>query len=350
MEIPPAILRLLQKMGVNTTRLQWKMYQRQKQREIAKEQGTRLPSRVHWLNYPHKFCWKCNALNDRDDKKCHKCGARLPSRNVYLVMRSLGVFVPQSDAPVTFGFMFIAITVYALTMAMSGGGLFGGIDYRATAVLGSYYPLYNTFVLADHPLVKEFYKEVLDGVREPFNFPQWRILASALLHGGILHIGFNMFCLFQIGPLLESNLRPTRFLVLVTLTELGGSAATYAWYIYLHDNPYMSTVGASGFLFGLIGFGIAYFRSGSSVAQQYRRSLIQWALYAGVFGLIIGANNAAHAGGFIVGYLIGMLPVAGPTGRALDRFYPPAAIVSAILWGITIVCMIASAVVNLGGD
>lgn len=337
---------VLKALGVNTTRLQWRLFNWEKKRALKKEQGTRLPSRVHWLNYPHKFCWKCNALNSREDKRCHECGARLPSRALYLVMRSLGLFVPRTGTPVSFALIGICVVVYALTAAMSGGGLFSGPSPQVTAIFGSYFPAF-TFYLTSHPEVAAIYKSW--ELAEPFGFPQWRILAFALVHGGLMHIGFNMFCLFQIGPMLESNLRPYRFLVLCTLTQIGAAAATYGWVSYTGNSIYYSTVGASGILFGLIGFGIAFFRTGGGAADQYRRSLIQWAIYAFVFGLIMGANNAAHAGGFVAGYLLGMLPVSGPAARSLERFWVGGAATSAVLWAITVITMIASVVVNVSG-
>ena len=66
------------------------------------------------------------------------------------------------------------------------------------------------------------------------------------------------------------------------------------------------SAGASGAIFGLIGFAIPYFRrQGSARARDIQTFMVRWALYAFFFGLIVRADNFAHAGGFAAGFLLG---------------------------------------------
>jgi rhomboid protease GluP len=87
---------------------------------------------------------------------------------------------------------------------------------------------------------------------------------------------------------------------LFLLSGLGGSAASYL----LHAR--VVSAGASGAIFGLIGFAVAYFRrEGSARGRDIRAFMVRWALYAFVFGLLVRADNFAHAGGFGAGFLLG---------------------------------------------
>ena len=76
----------------------------------------------------------------------------------------------------------------------------------------------------------------------------WRLFTSAFLHGSFIHIAFNMYVLFFLGPTLERILGHARFTVLYLLAALGGSVASY-WFSDLGT----VSVGASGAIFGLMG-------------------------------------------------------------------------------------------------
>ena len=51
----------------------------------------------------------------------------------------------------------------------------------------------------------------------------WRLLTSCFLHFGIIHIGFNMYVLFQIGPFIERAFGRARYLLIYFFAGLGGS-------------------------------------------------------------------------------------------------------------------------------
>ena len=75
----------------------------------------------------------------------------------------------------------------------------------------------------------------------------WRLLTAAFLHGGIIHLGFNMLMLWWIGAPLEEAMGHGRFLLLYVVSGLAGSAGA------LLLSPNAITVGASGAVFGLLG-------------------------------------------------------------------------------------------------
>ena len=168
----------------------------------------------------------------------------------------------------------------------------------------------------------------------------WRYLAFGLSHMGIIHIGFNCFALMQVGPIVEAQTGKARMLVLITVTQLTSAFATQFWYLNVRHDVQALTLGASGWLFGLIGFGIAYFWSVGGQARMYRDVLVRWAIYALVFGFFIGANNAAHIGGLVGGLVLGFLPLGDTRQtRSIGYVWTAAAYVSIVLWCLAIVQM-----------
>lgn len=130
----------------------------------------------------------------------------------------------------------------------------------------------------------------------------WRCISYAFTHAGIIHLGFNMVVLIQVGQPVERELGKNLFLALYVFSALTATLAGLIWH------PMTPVVGASGSLFGLIGFSIVFFhRIGNSLALQQRNFMLQWAVFAFVFGLIVGADNAGHLGGALGGALIGLI-------------------------------------------
>ncbi len=132
----------------------------------------------------------------------------------------------------------------------------------------------------------------------------WRLLSAAFLHGGFLHIAFNMYALYWLGPQLENLLGHARFLVLYLLSALGGNVASY----YFSDIQTVS-VGASGAIFGLLTATIVIGRElRSDVSQLTILLAINVAL--GFFSSAI--DWRAHLGGALVGAAIAYLNARGP--------------------------------------
>ncbi|WP_072905278.1 rhomboid family intramembrane serine protease [Malonomonas rubra] len=145
----------------------------------------------------------------------------------------------------------------------------------------------------------------------------WRCISYAYMHGGIIHLGFNMVVLYQIGPLIESEVGWQRFFVIYTIT------AIFATLAGLIIHPRVVVVGASGALFGIFGFAVSYYhRVGGSIGIQRRNFLFQWIVIALVFGFVIGADNAAHIGGLVSGAAFGwLIPTTIRSQRKTDSFF-----------------------------
>ena len=92
----------------------------------------------------------------------------------------------------------------------------------------------------------------------------WTVLTGAFLHGGIMHILFNMLSLYWVGRAIEPVLGRWRFLTLYLVSALGGSAFIIAWCLIQPSEIFVSTVGASGAVFGLFGAVFVLQRLGGS--------------------------------------------------------------------------------------
>jgi membrane associated rhomboid family serine protease len=142
------------------------------------------------------------------------------------------------------------------------------------------------------------------------------MLTSAFLHFGILHIGFNMWVLWQLGALVERLTGNIGFLVLYLLSALGGSLASLLW------NPLVISAGASGAVFGVCGglLGFIVLRGDSiplGILKQLRGSMLSFLGYNLVFGLMVsGIDIACHLGGLISGFVCGLM-LSQPLGPAM---------------------------------
>jgi len=166
----------------------------------------------------------------------------------------------------------------------------------------------------------------------------WRCITYAYTHAGLIHIGFNMMVLYQVGPLLEREIGPSGFISLYTITALAATGLGYFWH------PMTVVIGASGALFGMIGFSITYFhRIGGHQALAQRDFMIRWAIFAFIFGFLVGADNAAHLGGAVSGAVFGLVyPIALRTRRTLAPLTNTLAAVSLIATVASLVFLVLS--------
>ena len=150
----------------------------------------------------------------------------------------------------------------------------------------------------------------------------WRLLASCFVHAGLLHILFNMWCLWSLGMLVERFLGRGTYLTAYLLAGLGGAVASVWWH------PLVVGVGASGAIFGMAGVMVTLLRSGrlalpAEFLKRHSKSLVTFIGYNLFFGFVSPhIDNSAHLGGLATGLLLGaMLPAAdaeeGRTRRML---------------------------------
>ncbi|MGA8272743.1 MAG: rhomboid family intramembrane serine protease [Candidatus Sulfotelmatobacter sp.] len=135
----------------------------------------------------------------------------------------------------------------------------------------------------------------------------WRLLTCVFVHGGLLHIAFNMWCLWDLGALSESLYGRWTYGALYLLCGLGASLGSIVW------NPQVMSVGASGAIFGLAGALIAAFKLGEFSVPRTAlsgplRSLMVFVVFNLAFGAVSGVtDNAAHVGGLVTGLILGAI-------------------------------------------
>ena len=134
----------------------------------------------------------------------------------------------------------------------------------------------------------------------------WRLLTSAFLHGSFLHVAFNMYVLFVLGPPLERILGHLRFLVLYVTAALGGSVVSYAF-----SDVRTVSVGASGAIFGLMG---ALIVAGRRLRADIRQVVVLLAVNVVIGFIAPGIDWRAHLGGLVVGAASAAVLVWTPPG------------------------------------
>jgi membrane associated rhomboid family serine protease len=235
-------------------------------------------------------CASCGSLVGVNDDKCYNCGRRNPGLWGFgPVLRRFG-----NDFGFTTVIVYGCVALFALSLlltVLSGGNLFSGslfsllgpnrFAYEALGASGAY------------PVFVEGH--------------WWTLLSAGWLHGGALHILFNLMWVRQLGPAVEDIYGGARMVVLYTISSATGFLLTsflgaFAAIPFFSGAGY--TLGASAPIFGLLGALVYYGRRGGS--SIVRSQAMSYAVTMFVFGLIMpGIDNAAHLGGFLGGYLAG---------------------------------------------
>ncbi len=233
------------------------------------------------------ICASCGVLVGVNDGSCYNCGRRNPGLWGYgRALRRLG-----NDL----GFVSIVtggtIILYVLSLVLSRDGI---------QVMLS--PSTQMLVLLG-----------ASGAGPVFQADRWwTVLTAGWLHGGVMHIFFNVLWIRQLAPEIANLYGAGRMIIIYTVSSVIGFTLSSVAGLYLLDFPIpflrgaYITVGASAPIFGLLGALVYYGRrTGSS---HIGAAGLQYALLMGVFGLIFpGVDNYAHLGGFAGGYLTSML-------------------------------------------
>ncbi|MCC6746338.1 MAG: rhomboid family intramembrane serine protease [Deltaproteobacteria bacterium] len=165
-----------------------------------------------------------------------------------------------------------------------------------------------------------------------FHGEPWRLLASMFLHGGLLHLAFNLYALYLLGRLVEQLYGSLRFWTIYMGAGLAGALASA---VYGGDERL--SVGASGAIFGLLGAALVGVRRlRGQVPEAWRKELTMNLLISVGLQLYIGftvpmIDNAAHVGGLVGGGAVALL-LALPKVATLPAARQ-ALILLAVIWG-----------------
>lgn len=138
----------------------------------------------------------------------------------------------------------------------------------------------------------------------------WRVVTSGFLHGGLVHLGLNMFVLYILGQFLEPAIGTPRFVAVYLVSLIAG-----AFGALLISSPGQFTVGASGAIYGVFiaTILVARHRGLDHVVAQLGFWLVLNLVFTfGVSGISIGG----HLGGIVGGVLGGLLVLGAERGFA----------------------------------
>jgi len=177
---------------------------------------------------------------------------------------------------------------------------------------------------------------------------EWRLLTSAFLHFGILHIALNMFALYQGGALVERLFGSTRFALLYVLSALSGSIVSGWW------DPFRNSAGASGAIFGVYGALLAFMAvRRADIPPSMLKSISVSALLFSLYSLGIGwahplIDNACHIGGLLGGFVSGAILARPFTVEARASRRPQKLLIAALVIGLPLAWMAQSLVAHDG--
>lgn len=199
----------------------------------------------------------------------------------------LGLVVRQGPPAVTYALIGINVVVYLYGMTLGVGALFSKWG------LWSHYDPMNPYLYA--------------------GTEWWRWVSSGFVHGGILHLGMNMFVLYIFGRQLEPLLGRARFTMVYGISLLGGSAL-----VWLLGTPNTVSGGASGAIFGLIA---AYVAIAVSLRLPVQSLVLQAGAWLVVGFFIPGLSWQGHLGGALTGWVVTaiVLRLASRSGGAANR-------------------------------
>jgi membrane associated rhomboid family serine protease len=160
-----------------------------------------------------------------------------------------------------------------------------------------------------------------------YSFTIWQLVTYMFLHGGLLHIVFNMLMLYWIGPDLERTWGTRRFLKYYFVCGIGAGICVVIAELIVGSST--RTLGASGAIYGLLlAYGLLFpdrtFLFFFIIPMKVRHMV--WimgllAFYSSISGGNSGVSNVAHLGGLLVGYIYIRAKIRKFDGGLLLRRY-----------------------------
>jgi len=235
------------------------------------------------------LCPSCGSLVGVNDEQCLICGRRNPGMfGLTAALRGLGEDLGFLQIVMGgCGLLFLASLVVTARLnpdALQQGGLFSFLSPSTPALF-----LFGA-----------------SGAIPVFGLGRWwTVLSAGWLHGGVIHIVFNMMSARSLLPAMAHLYGPGRTVLLWTIGSVLGFVASSTAGAFLPAIPFLRgaglTIGASASIFGLIG---ALFHYGGQASPHIKEVATRWAVSGALMGFFIpGIDNWAHFGGLAGGYL-----------------------------------------------
>ncbi len=228
------------------------------------------------------LCPGCRKLVSADERRCPHCGLSNPGARW---RHTAAARLMGDGGRLLQAIIVVNAVMYVFTLIMGGRGL--GVSTNPLSLLAP--DTQGLLLLGATGTLP------IDGYQR-----WWTLISASYLHGGLLHIVFNMLALRQIGALVIELYGTHRMLMIYTISGVGGFLLSYLAGVRF-------TIGASAAVCGLIGAALFYGKSrGGPFGQAVYRQVGGWAIGIILFGLVVpGINNWAHGGGMAAGILLG---------------------------------------------
>jgi len=285
-----AALRLADALGVRGARWEWK---KQAWRQALENRIAAWDNLERGVRARTRMCRECRTLVPRGERTCPSCGTSMSGVPSGGIGRLVTLALPGSMTVTTL-LITVNIGMSLLILLVWGtGGLSAG-PMRFLSPPGAALYLFG-----------EKWSYAI------FHGEAWRLVTANYLHGGLLHLLMNCYALATLGTLIEESFGARKLFLVYTVCGV----CAFLTSALFSPAP---AVGASGALFGLMGFGIIYgkFRGGAA-GRMVAEHLMRWLVYGAVMLFMPGIDNLAHFGGLIAGGLLGaVVPPGEPKSRA----------------------------------
>jgi rhomboid protease GluP len=269
------------------------------------------------------LCPNCRKLISSDEPRCPCCGTARPGSKL---KNNLLVRLFQNPAQFIKAIIYVNVGMFIISILLSAKILnlsfnpvtFLSPDSRSLLVLGA------TGVLP------------IDRMHR-----WWSLLTANYLHGGILHLFFNMIAFRQIAGLIIQVYGTHRMFILYTLGGMAGFLVSYL----AHTN---FTIGSSAAVCSLIGAALYYGkRRGGVYGNMIYRQIGGWALAIFIFGFLVpGIDNWGHGGGIGAGIALGFILGYQEIKRE-NRFHKTLALFAAVSTAVVLLMAVFSGIYYL---
>ena len=233
---------------------------------------------------PSILCPNCHKLISSSESKCPYCGTRRPGSWLKNNAWTRGLRDPNQ----------MIITIIAINVGMFILSIL--LNPRAAGL--SLNPL--TFLSPSGSSLELLGATGLVPIHDYHRY--WTLISANYLHGGILHIFFNMAALRQLAFIVGREFGIYRMFVIYTLSGVFGFWISYLFGVFW-------TIGASSSVCGLVGAILYYGKSrGGVYGKALYKQISMWVVFLFLFGFVVpGINNWGHGGGIIGGIVLGFL-------------------------------------------
>lgn len=238
------------------------------------------PGRYNEAVEKRRMCPHCRAFITISDRVCPYCGEQLGPRAIDMrASRFAASFLPRANLT--------AIIIVAINVAFYLAEI--GVSYKFTKSLDVSGQVAVLFGAKYAPLI--------------FAGQWWRLITAGFLHGGFWHIAMNAWALFILVTEVEQFYGTSRLLFAYVFSTFTGFLMSLFW------SPRSLSLGASAACFGMFGIMLAMGlrNRADPLTRAVRAHYGQWLIIGLVLSLVPGVDLAAHIGGLIGGFLVGII-------------------------------------------